>query len=304
MTVKLLYANNKGGTGKTSSAVQTAAALARRGLRVLVVDMDPQGNATRRLGMEWDPENPYVGTPEVLAANQKGAGEAAVYGCGWTVSDDDSSPSPEAELIDVIPSRPDLINRETETGLPGAALRLRKALSGEWIEKYDVVIIDSQPDLGHLVQMAMVAADHVILVTEPMRDGVEGSYRVADYVELNAEDLGNPNLKVAGVIVNKWNRTNEAQFYLDEWLRPRFGDLIWDLRRIEQRQVDTETGTKVADVETVPSWVPDWSRFAEADGSGVSLTRWSDSRARQTIAIYDQIATRIADTLLPVGELA
>ncbi|ACZ32414.1 Cobyrinic acid ac-diamide synthase (plasmid) [Xylanimonas cellulosilytica DSM 15894] len=304
MTVKLLYANNKGGTGKTSTAVQTAAALARRRLRVLVVDMDPQGNATRRLGIEWDPTDPFVGTPEVLAANQKGAGEAAVYGCGWTVSDDDSSPSPEAELIDVIASRPDLINRETETGLPGAALRLRKALTGDWIEKYDVVIIDSQPDLGHLVQMSMVAADHVLLVTDAMRDGVEGTYRVDDYVKLNAEDLGNPDLKVAGVLVNRWKPTNEAQFYLDEWLRPRFGDLIWDLKKTENRQVTTDDGTKSASVETVPSWIPDWSRFAEADGSGVSLTRWGDQRARQTVAIYDQIADRIINTLIPVGDRA
>lgn len=303
MTLKLLYANNKGGTGKTSTAVQTAAALARRGLRVLVVDMDPQGNATRRLGLEFDPNDPFVGTPEVLAANEKGAGEAAVYGCAWTVTDDDPTPSPEAELIDLIPSRPDLINRETETGLPGAALRLRKALAGEWIEKYDVVLIDSQPDLGHLVQMAMVAADAVILVTDSMRDGVEGTYRVDDYIKVHAEDLGNPGLKVVGVVINQWKPTNEAKFYLDEWLRPRFGDLIWDLKA-ENRQVTTESGTKTGTVESVPSWIPDWSRFAEADGAGVSLTRWGDQRARETVAIYDQLAERIVTTLLPVGARA
>lgn len=304
MTVKLLYANNKGGTGKTSATVQTAAGLARRGLRVLVVDMDPQGNATRRLGIEWDPQDPFAGTPEVIAANEKGAGEAAVYGCGWTTSDDDATPTAEAELIDVIPSRPDLINRETETGLPGAALRLKKALSGDWIAKYDVVLIDSQPDLGHLVQLAMVASDHVILVTDAMRDGAEGTYRVAEYVAQHAEDLGNPDLKVRGVLINRWKPTNESQFYLDDWLRPYFGDLIWDLKKTEDREVVTDGVTTIGPVETVPSWIPDWSRFAEADGSGVSLARWGDARSRQTKAIYDRIAERIAQTLLPVGEPA
>ncbi len=75
MPVTILFANNKGGVQKTGCTVQTAAGLARQGLNVLVVDMDPQANATRRLGIDWDPANPIPSVSEAIAANAEGAGE-------------------------------------------------------------------------------------------------------------------------------------------------------------------------------------------------------------------------------------
>ncbi len=294
----LMFGNNKGGTGKSLTVVQIAAALARAGFYVLVVDMDPQGNATRRLGIEQDPEEPIAGTPEVIAANTKGAGEGATYQCGWTVSDDDLTPSAEAKLIDVIPSRPDLINRETETGLPGAALRLKKALSGEWINKYDVVLIDSQPDLGHLVQLSIVAADQVVLVTDAMRDGVEAAFRVDDYVTNYGEDLGNPNVHVSGVVVNRWRRTSEGKFYVENWLKPRFGDRLWNLRKTELQEEIVDGKKQTKEEELQAAWIPEWARLSEADGAGVSLTRWTDARGRETLGIFDTIVERYLAPML------
>src|SRR5690606_6893673 len=87
MPVTILFANNKGGVQKTGCTVQTAAGLARQGLNVLVVDMDPQANATRRLGIEWDPANPIPSISEAIAANAEGAAEGAVIECGWKTAD-------------------------------------------------------------------------------------------------------------------------------------------------------------------------------------------------------------------------
>ncbi len=97
-------ANNKGGVSKTEVTCQLAAALARTGRRVLVVDMDPQANASRRLGVEWDPSAPTPTMSEVLASAQDGVGEAAVVACGWATDQ-----APEGERIDVLPARFDLI---------------------------------------------------------------------------------------------------------------------------------------------------------------------------------------------------
>jgi chromosome partitioning protein len=134
MPITIAFANHKGGTGKTSVTVQTAAALARAGKRVLVVDMDPQANATRRLGIEHRPGEEFltVGTAILFNTNDQpggiGIGEQAVRPCGWT--DGDGEPTAEAALIEVLPSDRDLANREWEASIPGAVERLSLALAG------------------------------------------------------------------------------------------------------------------------------------------------------------------------------
>lgn len=281
MTVTAVVANNKGGVGKSTVTVQLAAALARAGRRVLVVDMDPQANATRRLGITWDPGEPFATMSEVLKAEAAGAGEGAVLGCAWTTG--------EAERIDVLPSRFDLINRESEAGVVGATFRLKKALAG-WTGEYDVVLIDTRPDLGHLVQMAMAAADTVLIVAAPEYDAVEAAVRVRDFVVRHAADLANPGLSVGGVLVTMRRPTAEHLFQL-EGLAETFGDVVWDLRT-------TRALLDGSDVEVTPSHVPAWSRFAEADSAAVSLAAWTDTRGRETTAIFDVLGARFADRFL------
>ncbi|MBE9924868.1 MULTISPECIES: ParA family protein [Cellulosimicrobium] len=288
MPVTILFANNKGGVQKTGCTVQTAAGLARQGLNVLVVDMDPQANATRRLGIEWDPANPIPSVSEAIAANAEGAGEGAVVECGWKNAAGETTA--EAKHIDVIPARFDLINREAEAGTVGAFRRLRKALTG-WTEDYDVVLIDSRPDLGHLVQMSMSAADVVVIPSDTGYDSVEAAIRVSDFVTQHAVDLANPELRVGGVLVTRRRQTAEGDFQI-EGLRERFGDLVWDLRTVKIIPGDVE-------VELTPPYVPEWTRFAEADAAGVSLTAWNDERGRTTVRIFDEVAQRIIDRILP-----
>ena len=221
MAVTAVVANNKGGVGKTTVTVQLAAALARSGLEVLVVDMDPQANATRRLGVSWNPAAPVPTMSEVI-----------------------------------------------------------KALDG-WSERYDVVLIDTRPDLGHLVQMSLAAADTVLIVAAPEYDAVEAAVRVRDFVTEHSADLTNDGLAVGGVVVTMRKPTAEHNFQL-EGLADTFGKSLWDLRT-------TRVHLDGSAVEATPSHIPAWSRFTEADSAAVSLAAWTDSRGRETTAIFDAL---------------
>ncbi|KRE28234.1 ParA family protein [Agromyces sp. Soil535] len=281
-----VISNNKGGVGKTELTVQLAAALARAGANVLVVDMDPQANATRRLGVEWDPAEPIPTMAEVIRADQVGAGQGAVIACGWRTAE--GAPTAEAENIDVLPSRFDLINRETEAGVVGAVRRLTKALEG-WIEDYDVVLIDTRPDLGHLVQMALAAAHTVIIPTDPNYDSVEAAIRVSDFVERHAVDMANPNLRIGGVVITRRKTTTEQDYQVDG-IREQFGDLVWNLGGV----VKLSDGSDHLN----PPYLPEWSRFAEADAAAVSLGAWNDRNGRKTVALYDAVARIFRTRLL------
>lgn len=308
MTTTIMFANNKGGVAKSQVTVQTAAALARRGLDVLVVDMDPQANASRRLGVVFDPTaNPIPTISEALlaAGTTEGAGQGAVLPCAWTDGDDEgAAPTPEAERIDLIPSRFDLINRADEAAAVGAVRRLKKALAGGWTDAYDVILIDTRPDLGHLVQMPMAVADSVVITTDPSYDGVKGAMEVRAFIENHAEDLGNPGLRVGGVVVTRWRKTNEASWQL-EGLTEQFGDLVWNMRETELREVKQPDGTfALEEVETFPPGIKELTRFGEADSAAVSLSAYTDERGKTAISFYEKLADRLIAELLPVGERA
>jgi cellulose biosynthesis protein BcsQ len=193
---RIVTANNKGGAGKTATTVALAAALADKGHRVLAIDMDPQGNLTRRLGYD---EESWVGRTTIsdtlrLRADEPVEPAAAIVGCAW-----------EHELasrIDLMPSvSPKLEARQREAGREnGTEFRLRRVLDrvdGD----YDVTLIDVPPGLGHLTDMALAAADRVIIVLMPEYDYVQGAVRMVHYVESEREPLGRPDLQVAGVVV-------------------------------------------------------------------------------------------------------
>lgn len=290
MVTVLTVANNKGGVGKSSFTVQCAAALARRGKKVLVIDMDPQANATRRLGIEWDPANPILTTSEVIKANAEGVGEQAVISCGWV--DGNGQPTEEAKLISVVPARFDLLNREAESGTIGAGRRLKKSLEG-WVDEYDYVLIDTRPDLGHLVQMAFAASDFVLVPTDPAYDGVEGAIRISDFIKQYAVDLANPTLQIGGVIVTRRKGTLEHDYQL-AGLKEQFGELVWNLAGpVTVRGVEVST----------PPYIPEWTRFDEADAAAVSLTAYTTGRNhREAIGLYDQVAKHVIEkTTVPVA---
>ena len=205
-------ANQKGGVGKTTVTLGIADAAARRGLRVLVVDLDPQANATSGLGVEA----PGRTVDDALAADRTGAMAEVVTGSAWP---NGSGPSPA-----VAPSSPALASREPQlaTDPIGAQDRLRHALEGV-TDGYDLVLLDCPPSLGLLTVNGLVAADRVLVVTEPAAwasDGVEQMLRTVGRVR----DLRRPDLEVAAVVVNRLGRTRDATYWYGQ-LEEQFGDL-------------------------------------------------------------------------------
>lgn len=193
---RIVVANNKGGAGKTASTVAMAAALAVMGHRVLTVDMDPQGNLTRRMGYDevsWDGRRTVSEVLRLRADEPVDAAEAIVP-CAWEHE--------LAERIDLLPSVPPRLEaRQREAGREnGTEFRLRRALD-RVDQAYDITLIDVPPGLGHLTDMALAAADRVVIVLMPEFDYVQGAIRMIHYVESEREPLGRPDLQVIGAVV-------------------------------------------------------------------------------------------------------
>lgn len=205
-------ANQKGGVGKTTVTLGVADAAARRARRVLVVDLDPQANATSGLGLA-DPDRTV---DDALAADRTGALGAVVTSSTWPA---DGGPTPA-----VAPSSPALAAREPQlaTDPIGAQDRLRHALEGV-ADAYDLVLVDCPPSLGLLTVNALVAADRVLVVTEPVAwasDGVEQMLRTVGRVR----EVRRPGLEVAAIVVNRVGRTRDAGYWHSQ-LTEAFGEL-------------------------------------------------------------------------------
>lgn len=216
--MRVTIANHKGGAGKTTAAVNLAAAIAELGRRVLVVDLDPQANASRRLNRSFDREAPAPTISEVVQSGGHGVAAGAIASCGW--------PAPYEDLVDVVPSRFDLDNRVSEAGTVGAVGRLRRALEGA-DDSYDVTLIDCPPTLGHLAQLGFAASDGVLVVVEPEYDSVEGALRVRDFIAGYRGDLGRPDLAVLGYVVNRARPNVSEHAYQLDGLADRLGGPVW-----------------------------------------------------------------------------
>lgn len=212
---RVVIGNNKGGTGKTTAVTQIAAALAEMGKRVLVVDMDPQANTSRRLGVPFDPEHPTAGVSEAIRSGEPGVAADVVVSCQW--------PAPYSDLIDLIPSRFDLENRVSEAGVLGAVGRLARSLEGV-DDDHDITLIDSPPSLGHLTQLALAAADGAVCPMEPEYEAVEGAVRFRDFVQTKQAELGNPDLSMLGFLVCRVRSNVGAHAFQIEGLADAFGD--------------------------------------------------------------------------------
>lgn len=249
--------NNKGGVGKTGILSQLAAALVRAGRSVLVVDLDPQGNASRQLGWLDNYESPAPTIGDALRDASKGiAADALVK----------AADLPSGIGADLLPSRVDLENRISEAAIVGAVTRLKKVLAG-WVDEYQVVLIDTPPSLGHLTQMALAASDVAVGVTQPEFDSIEAVTRFRSFVEEHAEDIANPKLRSAGVIVNLYKKINEHAYQL-EGLRELIG----------------------AD-EILDPIIPERSVIKEAAAAAATLADYKTPAGRQMTELLDQLAT-------------
>lgn len=224
--------NQKGGVGKTTVTLGLASAAVAAGDRVLVVDLDPQANATWILGV--DPELAETTTADLLGLSKPGgrAGKAVVS-TGW------------GPLVDLVPSSPKLLSHEG-THSPDAAARLQKSLVGAR-DDYELVLIDCAPSLGWITTAGLVAADLAVMVVEPSALSLRGIEAVADTIEAVWEKL-NPDLDLAGVIVNRVPGVSaEAERRLEELARIVGRKAIWQ-PHIPQRVIVNQAASERAPI--------------------------------------------------------
>jgi chromosome partitioning protein len=181
--------NQKGGVGKTTTAQALAAGLTRKGLRVLSIDLDGQGNLTLLSG--HDKATISAGTSDILKGKATTLDQLAI-------------PTPQGDLI---PATADLAAMERELANQPAADRTRK-----WIKVngsgYDFILIDTPPALGILAINALVAADYVVIPTQADIFGLQGIGQLYQTIE-TVRQAGQPSLEIMGILATRYNaRTN------------------------------------------------------------------------------------------------
>ena len=208
MGIIIAVANQKGGVGKTTTTANLGASLALHGKRVLLVDMDPQGNLTAAFG--HSPKE------------------------GQTVADallDRKVPLPIVQVqeasgafVDLVPASVQLASAEAQlTNKLGRELRLRDAL-GTVSDQYDYVLIDTPPSLGLLTTNALVAAHKVIIPTEARFFSLQGLQMLQETIE---ETLYlNPRLEVLGIVLSKFDRRLKEERTVSDYLREHWGPLV------------------------------------------------------------------------------
>ncbi len=207
MTRTLAIANQKGGVGKTTTAINFGAALAALERRVLLVDCDPQGNATRGLGCRVDGHQLY----DVLS------GQATLA--------ETIRPSGFPHL-DLVPSERNLVGVEVEfVGLEGWETRLREALALQ-ADSYDTILIDCPPSLGHLTVLALTAADGVIVPLQGEYFALEGISELVATIR-RVQGRLNRTLEIAGIVLTMFDeRTNLSRDVQQEIQRHFPGQLF------------------------------------------------------------------------------
>jgi chromosome partitioning protein len=209
MGVVYAIANQKGGVGKTTTAVNLAASVADAGHPTLLVDLDPQCNATVALGLPKD------GSPNVydcLAGDLRLTAAAIPSG---------------TDRLDIVPSTSELAGANVELPrMPGSETRLRERLEGIR-ERYLFTLLDCPPSLGPLTVNALVAADKVIVPVQTEYFALEGLAQLLDTLSLIQREL-NPRLTVAGLILTMHDGRTRLARDVEREVRAHFPELVFE----------------------------------------------------------------------------
>lgn len=209
MGVIIAVANQKGGVGKTTTTANLGASLARRGKRVLLVDMDPQGNLTAAFG-----QGIHEGSTIADALLDRKV-RLPIVG----VQERDGTP------LDLAPASLALASAEAALmNKLGRELRLRDQL-GAVTDGYDYVLIDTPPSLGLLTINALVAAHKVIIPTEARFFSLQGLQMLQESID---EILYlNPRLELLGIVLSKYDRRLKEERTVGSYLRENWGELVF-----------------------------------------------------------------------------
>ena len=203
-------ANQKGGVGKTTTAVNTAVILAGRGQRILLIDLDPQGNATSSLG---------INKADVLYTSYDVLVDALPLGQAVTVTD--------RRNLDLVPATGSLAGAEVDlVPISGREQRLARAVASVK-ERYQLILIDCPPSLGLLTVNGLTAADSVVIPIQCEFLALEGVSQLVTTIELVRRGL-NPGLELLGALLTMYDARTRLSSHVAEEVRQFFGEKVFE----------------------------------------------------------------------------
>lgn len=250
----------KGGVGKTTVTLGLASAAFSRGLRTLVVDLDPQSDVST--GLDVTP-NGQANIADVLESPKPKTVRDAIVPSGWTKHHEGS--------IDLMLGSPSAINFDGPHPTIREIWKLEEALAIVE-EEYDLVLIDSAPSLNALTRTAWAASDRVLVVTEPGLFAVAAADRALRALDEVRRGIS-PRLEPLGIVVNRTRpQSMEHQFRVKE-LREMFGELILDPQ------------------------LPERTSLQQAQGAAKPLHVWPGEAAQEMAGYFDQILDQVLESV-------
>jgi len=247
----------KGGVGKTTVSLGLASASFSRGLRTLVVDLDPQSDVST--GMDVNPEG-YANVTDVLKDPRERVVRSAIAASGW-------NQHYEGGTIDLLIGSPSAINLDGPHPTVREIWKLEEALANVEAD-YDLVIIDSAPSLNALTRTAWAASDRVLVVTEPGLFAVSAADRALRAIEEIRRGVS-PRLQPLGILINRSRpQSMEHQFRIRE-LREMFGPLVLDPQ------------------------LPERTSLQQAQGAAKPVHMWPGETAQEMAGYFDQVLDQV-----------